>query len=184
MKSTTQKTKVPSARLKVRKSFLVSAVLFLIVFYVGLSGYAATRLVRVERLPLVITPKDFGLSYEDVVFPSDIDALRIKGWYIPAEGSHRIIIMVHGEKCHRANPSIAILEIARAMVEQGFTVLTFDLRGRGESPAGYNTLGFFEQRDLKGAVRYAISRGFADLPGVFKIQIPKRSGLPEELHRC
>lgn len=201
-------------RLKIRKSFLLSAVLFLVVFYVGLSAYAATRLVRVERLPLQVTPADFGLSFEDVAFPSDVDLLQIKGWYMPAEGSRRILLLVHGERCHRAHPGIGIIEVAQALVGRGFNVLAFDLRGRGESPPGRNTLGVLEQRDLKGAVRYAVSRGFdrnsigvigwsmgaattlitavstpeikavvadssfADLPGILKIQVPRRSVLP------
>ncbi len=200
--------------LKIRKSFLLSAVLFLAVFYVGLSAYAASRLTRVERLPLQVTPADFGLSFEDVTFPSDVDSLQIKGWYMPAKGSGRILLLVHGERCHRAHPGIGIIEVAQAMVGKGFNVLAFDLRGRGESPPGRNTLGVLEQRDLKGAVRYAVSRGFdqssigvigwsmgaattlmtavstpglnavvadssfADLPGILKIQVPKRSVLP------
>jgi dipeptidyl aminopeptidase/acylaminoacyl peptidase len=120
----------------------------------------ASVLTQTERSQITSTPKESGLAYENISFPSHEDSLQLKGWFIPAPGGSRVIIMVHGKAFHRANPEIGMLEIAAGMVKNGYNVLMFDLRGWGESEGNRFSLGYFEQRDLKGAIQYLKGRGF------------------------
>jgi fermentation-respiration switch protein FrsA (DUF1100 family) len=114
-------------------------------------------------VPVEESPALFGLEYEDVSFPSMADNLTLGGWYLPAEDSQQIIIMIHGEGYHRADPTIKMLDIASGLVEHGYSVLMFDLRGHGESEGSKKSGGYYEKRDLLGAVEYAKGRGFEDI---------------------
>lgn len=141
------------------KKIVVSVVALIVVAYFGISARMASVLTQSERMPLTTTPESKGLAYENISFPSDQDSLELKGWFILST-SNRVIIFVHGKSYHRANPEIGMLEVAAALVRNGYNILMFDLRSYGESEGKRFSLGYFEQRDLKGAVKYAIARGF------------------------
>lgn len=142
------------------KKFLLLFAVILIVAYFGISARMASVLTQTERVPLTATPEDKGLTYEDISFPSTLDSLKLKGWFIPS-ATNRVIIFVHGKSYHRADPRIGMLDVATALVGNGYNILMFDLRSYGESEGKRFSLGYFEQRDLKGAVEYARARGFA-----------------------
>jgi pimeloyl-ACP methyl ester carboxylesterase len=70
--------------------------------------------------------------------------------------------MVHGKGTDReAGPGDGILGIAAPLVRDGYRVLTFDLRGSGESSGERFTLGGQEVRDVEGAIDYLGERGLA-----------------------
>src|SRR5690606_37805866 len=49
---------------------------------------------RQLRSPIMHTPAEAGLDYEDITFQA-IDGVPIEGWFIPARGSDRLIIANH-----------------------------------------------------------------------------------------
>ena len=50
--------------------------------------------------------------------------------------------------------------IVAALAQHGYDVLTYDLRGYGESEGDHFSLGQFEQRDLRGALSFVKKRGY------------------------
>ena len=114
-------------------------------------------------VPVEGSPADLDLEYEDVSFPSRIDQLTLRGWFLPAEDSDDVIIMLHGNDYHRADPTIHMLDIAAALVDNDYNVLTFDLRGHGESEGTKISRGYYEKRDLLGAIDYLKSEGYEDI---------------------
>lgn len=140
---------------------ILSTTAALFMLYFGLSAYMAATLSRTEREAITSSPKDYGLFYQDVSFPSAEDQLTLKGWFIPSPGSTRALILVHGMGHHRDAPDIKMLLLGSKLVRQGFSVLQFDLRGYGESEGKRFSLGFYEPRDVRGAVDYLIKRGYA-----------------------
>lgn len=52
------------------------------------------------RTPVLRTPKEYGLEYEDVWFPS-LDGVVLEGWFIPCKGSKKLIIANHPLPCNR-----------------------------------------------------------------------------------
>lgn len=124
----------------------------------GISSYAASSMTTVVRVPIESNPADFGLTYANISFASK-DGLTLHGWWLEAANSNRVIVMVHGEKGHRADPEVKMLEIARELVRHGYNVLTFDLRGHGESEGKHVSAGYHEKKDLLGAIEYAQQRG-------------------------
>ncbi len=124
--------------------------------YTALSIYIATQLVK----PNYATPASLGLQFKYVTFPSRIDHVQLKGWYIPGVlpngnlTSQRTIIMVHGKGANRTDKSAGLLNLSGDLARHGFAILAFDMRGSGESPPAPLSLGYFEQRDVLGAVDF------------------------------
>lgn len=128
--------------------------------YTALSIYIATQLVYAPQTPLYATPALLGLQFKYVTFPSRIDKVQLQGWFIPgvlSNGkltSQRTIIMVHGMRTNRADKAAGLLDLSGDLARHGFAVLAFDMRGAGESPPAQLSLGYFEQRDVLGAVDF------------------------------
>src|SRR5215471_4446899 len=128
--------------------------------YTALSIYIATQLAYVPQKPPYATPASLGLQFKYVTFPSRIDQVQLKGWYIPGVlpngnlTTQRTIIMVHGTRANRADKGAGLLNLSAALARHGFAILAFDMRGTGESPPAPLSLGYFEQRDVLGAVDF------------------------------
>ena len=128
--------------------------------YVGISSYIAEQLVYEAPKPIVRTPAYLGLRFADVTVPSRDDHISLKGWFIPGvlpDGrltADRVIVVVHGTRTNRESPGDHLLELTGALARHGFGVLSFDMRGMGESPPAPLSMGNLEQRDVLGAVDY------------------------------
>jgi len=138
----------------------LALILVVAIAILGISGFLGYSMTKVERVPVAEDPALLGLKYEDVSFSSRDDELTLRGWYLPIQDSEQVIIMVHGAEQHRADPSVKMLDIASGLVEYGYNVLMFDLRGHGESDGNRMSAGYYEKRDLLGAVDYVKGRGF------------------------
>jgi fermentation-respiration switch protein FrsA (DUF1100 family) len=142
---------------------ILSITLAAIAAFLGISVYLGHSMTAIERLPITENPSLCGLDYEEISFPSRVDELTLYGWYLPAEDGDEIIIMVHGAEQHRADPNVKMLDIACGLVEHGYSVLMFDMRGHGESEGERMSAGYYETRDLGGAVDYVVGLGFNDI---------------------
>jgi len=132
----------------------------LILSYVGISFFIATQLAYAQPKAITETPAALGLNYRDVSFLSREDHLLLRGWFIPGVlpngqlTTKRTIIMVHGLHSNREALEGGLLNLSAALVHQGFAILVFDMRGHGQSAPAPLSMGFFEQRDVLGAVDF------------------------------
>jgi pimeloyl-ACP methyl ester carboxylesterase len=69
------------------------------------------------------------------------------------------MLVVHGGFENRIDENVDTLPLVRDLVAKGYSVLTFDLRGRGESEGRGLTLSNIEP-DVGGAMDYLEGRGF------------------------
>jgi len=128
--------------------------------YISLSMIIATQVAYVQPKPITRTPAALGLSFQDVAFPSREDHVLLRGWFIPgvlSDGQmtvQRAIIMVHGMHSNRAAEELGLLDLSAALARHGFAILAFDMRGHGESSPAPLSAGYFEQRDVLGAVDF------------------------------
>lgn len=131
---------------------LLAAFSVIVIAYGGVSMYMASSVTRAEREALEADPSSVGLEYTPVSFPSRDGSVELRGWRIPADNPLGTVVVVHGLDSNRASAGVGFLDIARGLVDAGFAVLMFDLRGHGESGEGQLSGGYFEQQDVLGAV--------------------------------
>jgi alpha/beta superfamily hydrolase len=146
-----------SKKLKIIK-FTSIGVGILLVVYLGLSVYGAREGIEIPRLPLTYKPASLELPYEDASFQSRGDGVLLKGWYLPGD-KNSVILIVHGGFQNRIDDNVDTLGLTRALVKTGYSVLLFDMRGRGESEGRGLALSNIEP-DIGGAVDYLKSRGY------------------------
>lgn len=145
------------------RRFVAVLLILSVVLTLGLAAitiYIAKRLAYSSQVMPYATPTSLGLRYKDVTFPSREDHIQLRGWFIPGilpNGrltTQRTIIFVHGTRANRADQSAGLLNLSGELARSGFAVLSFDMRGNGESPPAPLSLGYFEQRDVLGAVDF------------------------------
>ena len=133
----------------------------------------SNMMVKPYQSPLFDSPASHGLDYEDVEFQAE-DGTTLRGWLITG-GNERVIVQSHfGVQCNRGGwtpkgkgpikpwkQDIQFLRQAKYLVDQGYSVLMYDLRGHGESdlgPTPWVSWGPEEAKDVIAAVDFAISR--------------------------
>ena len=103
-------------------------------------------------------PSNYGLVFEDWKFPSQRGDVMLSGWYLPVKDSAAPhLIFVHGLGSDRSGDNA--VELAARMVEEGYNVLLFDLRGHGLSGGDKVSGGHFERWDVLGAFDYLLKQG-------------------------
>ena len=132
----------------------------LILGYLGTSFFVAAQMVYAQPKAITETPAALGMNYRDVTFLSRQDHLLIRGWFMPGvlpDGhltTERTIIMVHGLHDNREALDGGLLKLSADLVHKGFAILVFDFRGHGQSTPAPLSMGYYEQRDVLGAVDF------------------------------
>ena len=138
---------------------IITCLSVVLALYIGLSVLGAAATMQLPRLPVNGSPASVGLTFQDVVFNSRIDAVSLKGWVLPSSGDS-VLIVIHGGFENRLDPQVGTLNLSRDLVQKGYNLLLFDLRGRGESGGKGLSLSN-ENRDIGGAVDYLKARGYS-----------------------
>ncbi|GAL27652.1 hypothetical protein JCM19239_3256 [Vibrio variabilis] len=134
-----------------------------------ITKYLADMMTKSGQSPVFETPEQYGLQYQDVTFATK-DGVTLSGWLIEGS-SDKVIIQSHfGVQCSRAGytpegkgmiklhkQNISFLRQAKHLVEQGYSVLMYDLRNHGNSGQGINEYiawGCEEAKDVVAAVDF------------------------------
>ena len=121
---------------------MVNTLIVAVSALIALNGWMYLQQAAMTFYPeraLGATPASWGLAYEDV-FLSAQDGVRLHGWYIPRQGSKRVLLFMHGNAgniSHRGE-SIAVFH------RLGLNVLIFDYRGYGKSHGSPSERGLYQ----------------------------------------
>jgi len=116
----------------------------------GLSFYLTRRHYPAE----IHTPAEYGLEFEEVPLRT-ADGLTLRGWWIPAPGSERAVVILHGH----GGSMDGDVHRAPMFHRAGYGVLLLDFRAHGRSPGRLATFGYRERWDVLAAVEFLKSRG-------------------------
>ncbi len=148
---------------------------FLLGATVAAAAFLARMMIAPARQGMWATPADIGLKFEDVQVPAR-DGVRLSGWFIPAEDDAAsygaTVVLIHGWRWNRlgyraedmfanvtGSTEVDLLPLMLAFHNDGYHVLTFDLRNHGQSAAARPvTFGQSEAKDLLGALAYLDGR--------------------------
>lgn len=124
------------------------------------------------RTPILRTPKDYDMAFEDISFKT-ADGVTIKGWFIPAD-SDKVIISNHFSPGNRygfaghlegldfaGGFEVNFLPRYKALHDAGYNILAYDLRSHGESGDGEGKIsgvGYYEWQEVLASIEYAKSR--------------------------
>jgi alpha-beta hydrolase superfamily lysophospholipase len=95
-------------------------------------------------------------AWRSVAFDST-DGLRLRGWLRPSRNGATVLV-IHGGGGDRTGA----MRHARMLERNGFGVLVYDARGRGESQGQPNSWGWDWEKDALGAMRFLRARGDVD----------------------
>ena len=132
-----------------------------------------------KRQSLPKTPEDYGMAYRSIDIDSS-DGIRLSAWEIPAPSATRLAIVNHPLLCNRYGSvegmdgvSVEFLPMVKHLHDAGFSVITYDQRGQGESDGGLAKTrqqqdapvgaGAVEWQDLVGVMRYVAQSDLAGL---------------------
>ena len=165
-KSKRRRFSVPKwlALLLVSVFVLLGAAVFFI--YGVIPGKVAEGLVKAgqNRHAPQENPGKYGLKYENVEFKTS-DGVTLKGWWIPATVHKPLgtVLLTHGVFHNRDQ----VLTRAVFLQEVGYQVLTFDMRGQGESGPSPLSGGLLESGDFSAAADFLTQKHWAKPPVVF-----------------
>jgi pimeloyl-ACP methyl ester carboxylesterase len=113
----------------------------------------ATVLVRGVNVPRPenpATPAEMGLPFETHRFSTSHGPV-LEAWYVPQREDRPLVLIFHGYAASKA----ALLPVASAIHELGYSVLLVDFYGSGGSSGTDTSLGYFEAGDVAASVEYA-----------------------------
>jgi pimeloyl-ACP methyl ester carboxylesterase len=127
-----------------------------------LSWIGCERAIHPKTEVSQYTLSQFDLAVENIRFKTR-DSLTLAGWFIPGTNGSAVIL-VHGRESTRHE----MLPHAYYLNKDGFSVLLYDSRYRGESEGEAVTYGAREKWDIEAAVDYLQVRNEV---------VPKRIGV-------
>ncbi|WP_297131007.1 alpha/beta hydrolase [Terrisporobacter sp.] len=101
--------------------------------------------------------KDIWLSeykYKKDIYINSDDNLKLHGYLVPNNNSHKWVIAVHGYMCN----SYSVSNIAYRYFNMGYNMIIPDLRGHGKSEGSYIGMGWHDRLDILGWIRYIIKK--------------------------
>lgn len=135
-------------------AFTLAALLFLLVIL-------PWRMSLAVSVPLVGTPAEQGLVFEEISLNPPDQSIAISGWWIPTENPKASILFIHGGNGNKADPNFGTLKFYKALHDLGFNVLAIDLRNHGssdQSASGQLTFGREEKFDAAAGVKWIRAR--------------------------
>jgi alpha-beta hydrolase superfamily lysophospholipase len=113
----------------------------------GLAWLAGSALSMPRHHIIGTVPADLSGSVVRIQSDSGAD---LSGWLLPGKAQSGAIILLHGVRENRTK----MLERARWLSREGFTILLFDFQAHGESMGKQITFGWLESRDVQAVVKF------------------------------
>lgn len=118
------------------------------------------------RTPVFFSPGMLGAPQEN--WDIESNGLRLRGWWIPADGATTVAILSHGYLMNRSE----LAPLAYTLWRRGISCLLLDLRAHGRSQGKQSYLGYREAEDVAAAIRAARK----EIPGAKVVLIGSSMG--------
>lgn len=93
-------------------------------------------------------------SHTESKFQSIDDNLTLEGMLLGSKSQHDYIIFCHGRGENKEGFLSRYASLSGKLIEAGLCVFFFDFRGHGKSQQSKYSFGYFEKRDVLGAVQF------------------------------
>lgn len=117
----------------------------------GATWTCGAFLVAPRREPVGVPPPDLPVT---ALAFTDAGGRTIRGWFVPGMPTKGAVLLLHGVRADRT----AMLERARWLYRQGYSVMLIDFQSAGESDGDAITLGYREADDAARALSWLRQR--------------------------
>ena len=135
--------------------FALAAGLLGLIAFAAVSAFFAYQFTGPHRRPVGAIPSSLPADTRDVTFPSR-DQVALSGWFVPSPGATTAVVLLHGHGSTRQQ----MVARAQLLHARGFAVLLYDARGHGKSAGTLTSVGWYETRDLLGALDFLRAQCF------------------------
>ena len=122
--------------------------------------------------PRVIGDPPTDLPATSISLVSD-SGTAVAGWHIPSQTSQGVVVLLHSLRGSR----LSMLQRARLLHAEGYSIVMIDLQAHGESPGKQITVGHLEQHDARAAVEFARQQHPNEAIGVVGVSLGGASAL-------
>ncbi len=133
---------------------VIYILVLLIAAIVALSFFSAWRITHPIKVTTPQISSNIAPDYKNISFTVGESKEKVNGWFFPYSGSKKTVLMVHGYGKNRLQFEEQTFPLIASLNREGFNVMTFDLRGSGNSSGSISTFGRNETTDVLGAIKY------------------------------
>lgn len=144
-----------------KNAFLAALyILVILIVLVGvlsfISGFNLTHPKKVETPQIT---SNIAPDYRNISFYCSESKEKLNGWYFNSLGSKSTVLIVHGYGQNRLPFGEDTFKLISMLNDKGYNVMTYDLRGAGNSAGSISTFGKNEKVDVMSAIKYLKQQG-------------------------
>lgn len=135
--------------------FAIIYIIILVLIVIGIVSFvSAWSITHPSKITTPQITSNIAPDYKNISFNCSESKENINGWFFPSKGSNNTVLMVHGYGKNRLQFDEDTFKLIQRFTNEGLNVMTFDLRGSGNSPGSISTFGRNETTDVLGAINY------------------------------
>jgi fermentation-respiration switch protein FrsA (DUF1100 family) len=139
---------------------------------VGLVAVFSVGTFASSPSPAEIGAPPAGLPIESVTIAS-ASGSRLSGWFLQGRPGGGSVMLMHGIRANR----LEMLDRARFLHAQGFSVLLFDFQASGASSGRHITFGYLESADARSAFEFLRAKTPGERIGVIGLSLGGASAI-------
>jgi len=135
--------------------FATLYIIILLFIVIGIVSFlSAWKITHPSKITTPQISSNIAPDYKNISFTSSESEEKINGWFFSAKGSKTTVLLVHGYGKNRLQFDEETFKLISRFTNEGFNVMTFDLRGSGNSAGSISTFGRNETEDVLSAIKY------------------------------
>ena len=150
---------------------LLLIIVVVVIICMGVIYGIGSYLVQARPSIVGAVPNDLKNTIA-VSFPSQSGS-QLSGWFMQSNQKKGAVLLLHGVKSNR----LQMLDRARFLQKEGYSVLLFDFQAEGESQGKHITFGYLESLDAQSAYEYLEQRVMGENIAVIGISLGGASAL-------
>ncbi len=143
------------------KNIFLATIYIIILLFLVIGVVSFISAYKITHPSKITTPQissNIAPDYKNVSFTSSETEENINGWFFSAKGSKTTVLIVHGYGKNRLPFDEETFKLITRFTNEGLNVMTFDLRGSGNSSGSISTFGKNETKDVLSAIKYLKQR--------------------------
>ncbi len=144
------------------KNTFLAVIYLIILIFVIICIVSITSAWKITHPGKITTPQitsNIAPNYKNISFTTNESEEKINGWFFSSQGAKTTVLVVHSYGKNRLQFDEETFKLIAGLTNKGLNVMTFDLRGSGNSAGSITTFGRNETTDVLSAIKYLKQQG-------------------------